>query len=282
MSSPLAAPVNVSTTFHPNARLAAANNAAADLTLLSVDGVIFYVHNWVLMRASSNAFGGLLANPTYAGVALAAEDDVETLDFVLRAAYGLDHSSVQSWEPLTRMVSTLRMRYGLPLPAPGSQLFSALSAHVFRPGGAQEVYAFAGGHEYEALAVAASEHLLSLSLTDLPAEWQIAVGAVYLRRLYFLHLGRTDVLMRILPVPPVLHAPEPACGTQDMQEHTLQPWARAVSDLIFEARADTPPAKLSAKLNPISYHTPCAKCAAAVRQRIETIVQEWSAVKGPS
>lgn len=266
-------------TFHPNALHAAANNAPPDTILLSSDGTSFYVHRAVLMHASANGFGGLPASPSYPGSPVSAEDDAETLAVVLGAVYGLLALPVLPWPILTRIASTLHARYGVALPATGSPLCGALAAHVFRPGGPQDVYAFAGQHDYEALAVAASEHLLSISLPDASPEWAAAVGATYMRRLYFLQLGRVDALKRILPVQPVLHAPETACDMQEMQQHTLQPWARGVAELIFDARADMQPAVISAKLNPIAYRTPCAKCAAAVRQRVEAVVREWSAIK---
>ncbi|EJD47030.1 hypothetical protein AURDEDRAFT_164089 [Auricularia subglabra TFB-10046 SS5] len=276
MSSLIISPV-----FHASAQFAAANYTVPDTMLLSSNGVIYYVHAAVLMNASFNGFGGLLPNASADGAsAMRVEDDSHALDIIFYTVYGLDIAPLAAdWPTLTHAVSTLIMRYGLLPPGPGDPLFAALLAHVHQEGGAKQVYAFAAQHELEALAVESSAHLLSLALQMIDPVWVTQVGPEYMRRLYFLQLGRIQAFSRILPAPLQLHPPTVLCDEREMQEMVLSPWAYAVANLVTNPQPGTQPAAIEAALNPIAYRTPCAQCAEAVRRRIEDIVQEWSAVK---
>ncbi|EJD47013.1 hypothetical protein AURDEDRAFT_184214 [Auricularia subglabra TFB-10046 SS5] len=275
-----ATPAPISPTFHATAQLAAANNSPPDTLLQSAEGTSFYVHASVLRHASSNAFGGLLPGTPSVDVPVTAQEETTALDLILRVVYRIGTSGKPTpWATLTRTVSRLKSRYGIALPGPGSALFTELMTHVNRADGAQELYGLAGQHQYEALAVAASEHLLALNLPGIRDEWVIQVGAVYLRRLYMLQMDRTQAFIRIVPGKPSLHEPEPACGALEMQENVLGPWAFAVSQLVFEARPDAPNAMIQAKLNPLASSISCKRCSAAVSDRIKDVLQEWSSVK---
>lgn len=275
-----AAPTPISPTFHATAQLAATGNSPPDTLLQSSDGTKFYVLASVLRQASSNAFGRLLPSTPSTAVPVSVQEDSAVLDLILRVAYHLGATAQPaSWASLSRAVSCLKSRYGIALPGPGNALFDALMAHANRADGAQELYGLAAQHGYEALAVASSAHLLSLSLPAVRPEWTIQVGASYMRRLYMLHIERTQAFVRIVPGPPSLHAPEPGCGAREMQEKVLGPWAHAVSQLVLDARPDVANATIEAKLNPLVARIACPRCSAAVGNRINAVIQEWSAVK---
>ena len=68
-------------------------------------------------------------------------------------------------------------------------------------------YALAASHDLYSLAVPISSHLLSYPLHMLTDELAEKIGPVYLKRLFFLHLGRLDALRRLLLPPPHPHFP---------------------------------------------------------------------------
>ncbi|EJD47042.1 hypothetical protein AURDEDRAFT_184232 [Auricularia subglabra TFB-10046 SS5] len=269
----------ISGTFHTAAQLAAARNAAPDITLVTPDGVSFYVHISVLNAASSNGFGGLLSTPIPSNGVVVARHATCELDLVLRVAYGIGNmDNVAPWESLTRAVALLVSYYKIPLPGPGNALFGALAAHVDCMDDALDLYAFAAESHYDALAVYASQHLLSFSLLDMTLEWFVRVGVEYVHRLYVLHAERTSKYQHIVFCRPTLHSPQPECIAQDMAD-LLWAWDTAAVGLIFHARAGVPNSEIEAALGPVAADCKCATCATAVRDRIDAIVQEWSAVK---
>ncbi|EJD36563.1 hypothetical protein AURDEDRAFT_74047, partial [Auricularia subglabra TFB-10046 SS5] len=254
------------------------NNAPPDTTLLSDDDVLFYVHAAVIRRASSNHFGGLITRAAPAHVRM--PEDTPTLTVVLCTAYGLPLPDAPDWGTLTRALAASVERYGLPPLAGTEALHFALLAHVHRPGGATEVYALAARHGVEPLAVAASEHLLSLDLSTIDDDFARAVGAVYLKRLFFLHLGRVEALKRILSAAPgPLHPPTTACTPETRQRDVTLPWAVTITHLTAEARPDMPGSQIEAALNPIAYRCACVQCSQAVTARIQAVLLEWSTIK---
>lgn len=61
------------------------------------------------------------------------------------------------------------------------------------------------------------------------------IGAVYLKRLFFLHFGRAEALKRILLPPPHPHAPTPSCDFSDQKKLT-RAWALASAYLAWDTR----------------------------------------------
>lgn len=227
----------VSSTFNAQASLAAAKGAPFDVVLVSSDGVRFHTHKSVLHAASSNRFDGLLPQAQSRTSSVRLSDGSLTLDLVLHAVYGLALGPyAPTWATLERAVAAMD-RYAVPLPRPTDPLFIALLANLQRPGGALDLYCLAAHHSLESLAVAASAHLLSLELNTLTDAWAAHCGAVYLNRLFLLHLHRTDAIKRILSVPPAQHAHTPGCIEEDKQRDVARPWALAVAMLIMEARS---------------------------------------------
>jgi len=62
-----------------------------------------------------------------------------------------------------------------------------------------------------------------------------AIGPIYLKRLFFLHFGRSDALRRVLLPPPNLHTPTTSCDFSDQKKLT-RAWALASAYLAWDAR----------------------------------------------
>jgi hypothetical protein len=161
------------------------------------------------------------------------------LQLLLHAIYGL---SCAHYAPDFDMLAlTLKAfpKYGLqptPLVDLGTPLFECLLA--LAPARPLDVYTLAAGAALDELAVRASAHLLSLSLANVSDAHATAMGALYLKRLFFLHLGRADALKRLLLVPPADHLPTAACGRNERAQ-LQRAWALASAYLAWESRPGT-------------------------------------------
>jgi len=108
----------------------------------------------------------------------------------------------------------------------------------------------------------------------------IPAGGTYLRRLFMLILDRMEALKRMLLVAPgPLHLPTVLCGPSERSRDVSGPWALAVSQLMVDARADVPGARLEATLNSLLLQCACPECRTAIQHRIRAIVLEWQAVR---
>jgi hypothetical protein len=116
---------------------------------------------------------------------------------------------------------------------PSTPTYALLLSHA--PLFPLELYALAASFDLYDLAVATSSHLLSFSLATLSDEMAEHIGPVYLKRLFFLHFGRSDALKRVLLPPPHPHAPTPWCDF-DEQKKLTRAWALASAYLAWDAR----------------------------------------------
>ncbi|KAG8684278.1 hypothetical protein FRC08_013776 [Ceratobasidium sp. 394] len=139
------------------------------------------------------------------------------------------------------------------------------------------VYALAAGHQIEQLAVACSPNTLGVELSEVTDELASIMGPIYLRRLFFLHLGRTDALKRLLLEPPAGHPPLPTCDVEN-QKSLTRAWALAIAYMAVEGRPDTHPAMLNNSLSTLGEHLECPRCRESLADRIRSVVQQWAAV----
>lgn len=264
----------------------------SDLVLVSTDNVYFYAHRTTLLHDSSNGFGSLLsltpepeakdATTSTLGAAgthkfITTEYTSEVLNVALHAIYKF---SVQSYRPspvtlraATKAISDLG--YDLAnVFSPHSELFMLfLQAGVAEP---LEMYALAAQLSLEHLAVAVSTFTLSVPPSDITDELAIQMGPIYLRRLFFLHLGRADALKRLLYPPPAPHPafPDPNCG-QETQSAVSRIWALACATVVV----DSNPNNLAAIFTPLSAQLPCSRCRQALQERVTTLINDWSSIK---
>lgn len=209
-----------------------------------MDKVFFYVHSHILRRASNNSFNGCLPTKELSpppekdsvGAVIPTPEPSTVLNVVLHALYGLSCAHY-SPSPATLFAALDALAsYGADVSAaaaPGTPLFALLLAQS--PVAPLEVYAHAAHHGLHALAVAVSPHLLGLSLAALDDALAERMGPAYLKRLFFLHLGRVDALKRLLLPPPEGHAPTPHCDYLEQKKLT-RAWALASAYLAWDCR----------------------------------------------
>ncbi|EIW82368.1 hypothetical protein CONPUDRAFT_54268, partial [Coniophora puteana RWD-64-598 SS2] len=273
--------VSVSTTFFPGAQI---HTLPPDLVLLSSDSVFFYVQSATLFGASSNAFNGLLPpsqkqkNNDMGPVVMLTEPSA-VLNVVLHTVYDMSCSHyAPSFESLSAAVTALA-KYGLSVNkfiALSTPLYSLLLSHA--PLYPLELYALAAKHDLYDLAVPTSSHLLSFSLASLTDDMADRIGPRYLKRLFFLHFGRSDALKRLLLPPPHPHAPTTTCDFED-QKRLTRAWALASAYLAWDARPDLSTSTMESALAPLGEQLACNLCRTGLAERIKTLIVQWSVVK---
>ena len=229
--------VSVSTTFYPGAEH---TPFPADIVFLSNDGVFFYAHHQIVSNASDNAFQGLLSTATPGTkeqeTVITVPDNSTAFNVVLHAVYDISCAHYSpSFESLCEAVNRMAF-YGISPKkyiAPSSPLYVLLLSHA--PLYPLELYALAASHDVYDLAVSTSSHLLSFPLASLTDEMADRIGPVYLKRLFFLHFGRSDALKRVLLPPPHPHAPTLSCDFTEQKKLT-RAWALASAYLAWDAR----------------------------------------------
>lgn len=230
--------ISVSTTFFPGAELDA---LPTDLIIISSDSVFFYVHSPKLLAASSNGFNSLLPlkeldRPEGEGNILPLHIDSVVLNILLHTIYNMSavHYS-PSPEAVIAAVESLE-KYGLSVRtylAPASPLSTLFLGSA--PQAPIEFYASAGAYDLNHLAIPISSFLLSYSLASLTDELAVKMGPLYLKRLFFLHLGRVEALKRLLLPPPQPHVPTANCDFTEQKKLT-RAWALASAYLAWDVR----------------------------------------------
>ncbi|KXN83680.1 hypothetical protein AN958_00821 [Leucoagaricus sp. SymC.cos] len=229
--------VSISTTFYPGAQI---NELAPDTVLLASDGVFFYVHASIILASSSNHFNSLL--PPEPGEKegqdpmLSVPEHSTVLNVILHIIY--DISCAHYSPPFPTLVTAISRLpvYGVcprQIIVPSTPTYALLLSHA--PLFPLELYALAASYDLYELAVATSSHLLSFPLATLSDEMAERIGPVYLKRLFFLHFGRSDALKRVLLPPPHPHAPTPWCDFNEQKKLT-RAWALASAYLAWDAR----------------------------------------------
>ncbi|KAF8812388.1 hypothetical protein BYT27DRAFT_7132938 [Phlegmacium glaucopus] len=271
--------VSVSTTFFPGSQHL---STPPDTVLLTTDNVFFYVHSQLLLAASENRFRELLLSSQPSNdqdpVIRVPENSI-VLNIVLHTVY--DMSCIQyspSFAALVTAVNRLPV-YGFSQKkciAPSTPLFSLLLSHA--PSYPLELYALAASHDLYDVAVPTSSHLLSFPLASLTDDMAKLIGPIYLKRLFFLHFGRSDALKRVLLPPPHPHTPTAFCDFTEQKKLT-RAWALASAYLAWDARPDLSTNAMESALRPLSEHLTCEQCQEALNNRIKNLVKQWSIVK---
>ena len=233
--------ISVSTTFFPGAELG--QPCPPDLILYSSDSVFFYVHSSVLVKFSKNSFNSLLpsypVSPTSddgAHLTITVQEDSHVLNIILRLFYMIPCVNLcPSVDVISKVISSLK-RHGVTIKS-----FAAVDTCLYdlilsrAPLHPIELYSIAAENGLDELAVAVSPHLMSFNLATLTDRMATQMGPSYLRRLFFLHLGRNEALKRLLFTPPVLHGPSPQCDFTEQRKLT-RAWALAAAYLAWDGR----------------------------------------------
>lgn len=310
----------MSTTFYPGANI---TPVPPDLVFLSSDAVFFYVHSCQLFAVSSNRWKGLIpqsiktpASPsssekgkekerpdespsTDVGPVIALAESSTVVNVVLHVVYGMSclHYSPNA-STLLEAVDALA-RYGVSLAqhsvpdAPLSDLL--LSQASVAP---LEFYALCSHYGMHDLAAPISAYLLSYPLAGLTDEIAERMGALYLKRMVFMHLGRIEALKRLLLPPPQSHPATPECDFLEQKKLT-RAWALASAYLAWDARpgvyastrhelvligwmyavTDLSAATIESALFSLNEHLSCEQCQTALRDRIKQLIAQWTMVK---
>lgn len=236
--------VSVSTAFNADAHF---DPLPPDLIIVSSNSVIFYVHSHIVHYSSdlnspirpptppSESYAGYNALSNHQSLVKHVSESADVLNIILHTAYNVSCAQYfPSFHDLTTAVKTLS-RYGVDPKTilPNTALYAVLLSHA--PMSSLDLYALAAHYDLYDLAVATSPHLLSLSLCTLTDEMATRIGPVYLRRLFFLHLGRADALRRVLRAPPHTHTPTSTCGPAE-QKNLATAWALTASYLTWDPR----------------------------------------------
>ncbi|KAI0819194.1 hypothetical protein BC628DRAFT_1413848 [Trametes gibbosa] len=262
--APDATVISISSTFHPAANLLP---IPSDLLLMSSDGVFFYVHLTQVLGASTNGFNniicadqaksdGSMSTGRLSSVICVVETSA-VLNVVLHSAYDMSCAHyVPALDVLIAAVGALPV-YGLAPQthvAPSTALYRLILAQAHaRP---LEVYALARPATARAR----------------------AVDAVYLKRLFVLHLTRRAALKRLLLPAPYPHPATADCGFAD--QRTLgRAWTLAASYLAWEARPDVSPQAIGEACASLSGHLCCPLCKKGLAARIKELLARWSFVQ---
>jgi hypothetical protein len=231
-----------------------------DVILVTTDNVYFYVHSSRLLQHSNNSFGGLLADLS---TPLNIAETSEVANLAFHALYGLDPSNyVPNLSLLLRAFSMLNL-YGI---EPSSVLFPNSPFYSAVVGlGAKfplQTYSLAAKFGLEVLAVEVSKHLLAIPLHAITDDIAQAMGATYLRRLVFLHLGRTERLKELVMKLPTAHELSTDCSEID-QKRLQQEWRALALALSWSADPAMASSQLYQAFFPLTQKKNlCPKCVA--------------------
>jgi hypothetical protein len=294
--------ISVSTTFFPGADL---DVLPTDLVILSSDSVFFYVHTHKILAASDNGFNSLFplkeqGHAEVAGNILPLQDDSVVVNILLHTIYNL---SVAHYAPTAEAVITVvdcLEKYGLSVQtylAPTSPLHAVFLG--IAPEAPIESYATAAAYDLHHLAIPISSFLLSYPLASITDELAVKMGPLYLKRLFYLHLGRVEALKRLLLPPPQPHVPTAYCDFTEQKKLT-RAWALASAYLVWDVRpgetlavprhvdgsinVNAAPTDLSTHaietaLRPLGDYLSCDQCKRLLSERINKLVAQWSIVK---
>lgn len=158
---------------------------------------------------------------------------------------------------------------------PGTPLYDLVLSHA--PLHPMDVYALAAHHNIHPLAVMTSSHLLSYPLQTITDSQAERMGAVYLKKLMALHVGRFNSLKNLLLRPPHPHPPTRQCDFSTQKKLT-RAWALVSAHFAWDARADMSTHSIQAALDPLLIQLDCEGCQNALRNCIKDVVVRWMAV----
>lgn len=204
----------------------------------------------------------------------------EELNVMLHAFYDTSCAAHQpSIQTLETTIDKMASLFGIivaTLITPSSKLFNCLlSCAPLYP---LQIYSLAARHTIHELAVKASSHLLSFSLSSLTDEQALKIGAVYLKKLVLLHVQRTERLRDLLLKPPHPHPPSKSCGFKE-QRALESMWASVVVNVAWDVRPDLSTATLQRALNPVIERLDCPLCRGCIATRIKDTLRAWASVE---
>ncbi|KAG8966569.1 hypothetical protein FRC03_011707 [Tulasnella sp. 419] len=184
-------------------------------------------------------------------------------------------------------------KYGLSqseLVQPMSEIPRLLLA--FAPTNSIEVYTIAAANNLESLAILASQYTLSVYLWIITDQQVLDMGAIYFKRLVFLHMGREEALKRVISAPPEYHFPTSSCSMES-QRGVIRAWSLATAFVLQggqrnSSAQNTPvqgpiqgitAAGLDSIFSPMASSITCPECVTCLKTRVASMLRDWSLVK---
>ena len=190
----------------------------ADVLLLSSDNVYFCVHSITLLLHSLNKFGGYLKE-ILQPIPLSTHSTV--INLALYALYDLNPSAFNPTTGLMTLAFRFLIDHGI-LPKDCITPTNPFCESIHKLGvqSPLETFIMVAYFDLEHLAIDVSRNLLNLPLQNITEEIALTIGPVYLRRLFFMHLGRIDRLKRLMFQVPEAHGQNKDC--YDSEQRLLQ------------------------------------------------------------
>ncbi|KIO19828.1 hypothetical protein M407DRAFT_144621, partial [Tulasnella calospora MUT 4182] len=204
-------------------------------------------------------------------------ENSRTINIVLHEFYGMPFERYgPDLDILSNTLDALK-KYGRSVPDQTSEIWSAVlrwvDKHPIR------VYSIAAAHAMESVCIQASEHTLPVPLSVVSEADAYGMGALYLRRLFFLHMGRAEALRRILALPPAEAPMVPGCPAEHEAKLRLN-WRAAEGDLLTSGLPENvSPSQILTAFGSVIGATTCGVCRAVVQERISNTLLKWSQVK---
>ncbi|KAF5357124.1 hypothetical protein D9756_006475 [Leucocoprinus leucothites] len=215
--------ISISSTLNPGVF-----DEISDTVLLSSDSVLFYIHSATVSRTQPNAFRRLVGVPLTDSACrdriINIDESSDLVTVLLHALYDRPCNPVPSFDSIVTAVDKMRMYEISPTVqlTPTSHLYKLILS--FAPVKPLEVYALAGFHRLNEMAVEASTHLISHPLSAITDALATRIGTTYLLRLFQWRLHRTSEMKRIFLTPLFPHPPTRQCSFEN-QKLTAQLWA---------------------------------------------------------
>ncbi|PBK90774.1 hypothetical protein ARMGADRAFT_995126 [Armillaria gallica] len=250
---------------------------STNVVLVSFDSVTFYVHSQTVLGASYNNFGFLLQPDRRVdgdtGV-LQVDEHSEVLNILLHVIYSISCMPYQpSFEVLQTAVERMEHYSMVVNVQPSTSMFDILSSHT--SDNALHLYALAAHFDMYDLAVFASVHLLSVTLSSLTEDMVRRIGpAPYLRRLFTLHLGRKEALKRVLITPQRRRHLALTCSAYSQEKFALD-WVLNVAQIVSETSPSTYILTIVALLRPLKDQTSCDTCRVNLYERLAQLTEQW-------
>ncbi|PPR06268.1 hypothetical protein CVT24_000887 [Panaeolus cyanescens] len=271
--------ISVSTAFHPNSH----PNASPDTIFTTSDSVWFYTSSTVILSRTPRAFRTLLGvslrDSRFRDVVIPIDIPSTEFNVIMHLLYGSSpapHSP--TFDTLLKAVDRLPLLDMNPQDyvLPNTPLYSLLLSYA--PLHPLDVYSLAGHHDLYTLASQCSPHLLALSLSTITDQQAERMGAVYLKKLLLLHVGRIGHLRDILLKVPDFHPETKKCTFND-QKAVSRAWALGSASLVWDARPDLSSHSIQTSLSQLMEPLLCDQCQMALKNRIKDVVARWTSVK---
>ncbi|KAG8855710.1 hypothetical protein FRB96_006754 [Tulasnella sp. 330] len=168
-------------------------------------------------------------------------------------------------------------KYQIPIPGPASDIWTLVLRHA--PSYPIQAYALAAHHDMESICIETSRYTCAVSLETITEADALTMGSMFLRKLFFLHLGRCEALKRVTEAPPKPHREVRNCR-EDAHASIVRAWALVVANILVQPMLQNiQVAQLREMFAGTMQGRTCGPCIDSIRSRVVEICDEWSAVK---